>query len=130
MFWWKSFSQKTIYDWLIFYIYLLGWKSSFQKTIFWGLKFFLYLFWWKGKNSKSDEKHTWAALVAIALFSNSFVLFPQDDLRISSLPALPKKIPFFQHAFMYIYQPPSKTQICSQNKKENPPFLFVLFFLF
>ena len=82
-----------------------------------------------GKNSKSDEKHTWAALVAIALFSNSFVLFLKT-ISESPLFQPPQKNSFFSTCFHVYISAPSKTQICSQNKKENPPFLFVLFFLF
>ena len=46
-----------------------------------------------GNDSKNDEKHTWAALVAIALFSNPFVLL-LPTIKESPL-FQPPKIPRF-----------------------------------
>ena len=59
-----------------------------------------------GKNSKSDEKHTWAALVTIALFSTSFVLLLQTILSCAS--SMPVFFPSFQSLkkkSLYSYQP-------------------------
>ena len=79
-------------------------------------------------DSKNDEKHTWAALVAIALFSNSFVPFPPDDLTRISPPrlqyALPSSFSFFLFLNLPIQRQSFPFQIPLQKpSKESPTFL-------
>ena len=77
-----------------------------------------------GKNSKSGENHTWAALVVIALFSNSFVLLFTTILPLQTpIRTAPPSFPFL----LYIYHP-SRPKFLS--KKENSLISFLLFFLF
>ena len=75
-----------------------------------------------GNNSKNDEKHTWAALVAIALFSNSFVLFLQTikesppSIKKTSSSLNQKKLPppfffFLSHVYIYIYHLPNPKSV-------------------
>ena len=79
-------------------------------------------------DSKNDEKHTWAAFVAIALFSNSFVLFLQTIspefppprlqyvlLQKESLPTIKKASPF--SFFSPIYLLPQDLNLFPQKGK-------------
>ena len=76
-----------------------------------------------GKNSKSNEKHTWAALVAIALFSNSIVLFLPKIFRI--LPYLSCVLPLKSFPLSHIYiSLPQRTPPQIRWRKIHFPFIF------
>ena len=69
-----------------------------------------------GKNSKSNEKHTWTNSTALAPFL-LLCAFPQDNPRIFPPPT----------SFLtYIYQPLKPKSVA---KRKIPHFSFFIFFL-
>ena len=76
-----------------------------------------------GKNSKSNEKHTWIALVAIALFLFPLFFTPQKSSESSF--ACP--LSFILFIFSHIYIIPQDLNLFSKKKILLFPFFFSSF---
>ena len=85
------------------------------------------------KNTKSNQKRTWAVLLPIALSFCSSLRFSSRSLQRKPPKTISESSPkkFLFNILLHVYiSAPQRPKSVPKPKKENPPFLFVLFFLF